>query len=247
MIRKISIFLLCLLLVCGLCTTASAASSYIIDQAGLLTSAEVDVIDEKGRELGSTYDLDIIIMTVDSLYGKSAMRYADDYYDENGYGEDGILFLLAMEEREWYISTSGSAIYALSDRELEEIEYEIVPYLSDGRYSDAFFHFLVILPGYLDSRGAERSVNLLLSLGIGVAVAAVVILIMRGSMNTKRRQHSAGDYLKQGSYHLRAQRDLFLYSNVSKVRRQQNNSSGGGSSVHRSSSGRSHGGRGGRF
>lgn len=247
MIRKLSAFLLCLVLVSGLCTTASAASSYVIDQAELLTSGELNVIAEAGKELSSTYAMDIVFLTVDRLYGRSAMRYADDYYDQNGYEEDGILFLLAMEEREWYISTSGSAIYALSDRDLEEIEYEVIPYLSDGRYADAFYHFLVILPEYLDNSVPERSVNVFFSLMIGAVVAAVVVLIMRASMNTRRNQHSAADYLRRDSYRLRVQRDMFLYSNVSKVRRQQNNSSGGGSSVHRSSGSRSHGGRGGRF
>ena len=97
----------------------------------------------------------------------------------------------------------------------------------------------------------KRSPNILLSLVIGVVVAAVSVLIMRASMNTKRMQYSASDYMNPGSFHLRTQQDIFLYSNVTKVRRQENNNSsgggGGGSSVHTSSSGRSHGGGGGKF
>lgn len=96
----------------------------------------------------------------------------------------------------------------------------------------------------------KRSPNFLLSLVLGVVIAAVAVLIMRASMNTKRMQHSASDYIKPGSFHLRTHQDMFLYSNVSKVRRQQNNNGGhggGGSSVHTSSGGRSHGGGGGKF
>ena len=246
MIRKISAFLLCFWLISCTALSVSAYSSRVIDQAGLLESGEVEVLNGELRELSATYGLDIVYLTVDSLNGKSAMTYADDYYDSNGFGEDGILFLLAMREREWYISTSGSAIRGLSDRELEQIEYEIVPYFSAGRYYDGFYRFLDILPDYLSANRPERSVNLLISVVTGAVTAAVAVLVMRASMNTRRRQHSAADYLDQGSYHLRYQRDLFLYSRVSRVRRQENNG-GGGSSVHRSSSGRSHGGRGGRF
>ena len=47
------------------------------------------------------------------------------------------------------------------------------------------------------------------------------------------------------SYHLRTNQDLFLYSNISKRPKPKESSSG--SSTHRSSSGRSHGGRGGSF
>ena len=72
---------------------------------------------------------------------------------------------------------------------------------------------------------------------------------MRACMNTKRPQRSAGSYLNDSSYHLRTNRDLFLYSNVTKTRIQQESSSsgGGGSSVHTSSSGSTHGGGGGKF
>lgn len=272
MIRKLSALLLCLLVFSGSCLTVFAASANVIDQAGLLSSSDVAVLEEEAVKMKDQYGLDLVYLTVESLNGKTARDYADDYYDQNGYGEDGVLFLLAMEEREWYISTCGIAIYALTDYALGEIESEVVPYLSDGRYYEAFYHFQVLLSEYMDAyeqgepidgyvpgyredvvyyepeREVKREVNLLLSLVIGVVVAAVAVLIMRSSMNTKRKQSSAGDYLKQGSYHLRRHQDLFLYSNVTKTRRQENNGTrGGGSSVHRSSGGRSHGGRGGRF
>ena len=94
-----------------------------------------------------------------------------------------------------------------------------------------------------------RSPNLLVSLLIGLAAAAVTVLVMRSCMNTRRPQHSACGYLADGSFHLRIQRDMFLYSDLHKSARpeQNNNSGGGGSSVHTGSSGSSHGGGGGKF
>jgi uncharacterized protein len=73
---------------------------------------------------------------------------------------------------------------------------------------------------------------------------------MSAQMNTKLPQNSARNYLNQSSYQLHGHSDMFLYSNVTKVRRESSSSSGsggGGSSTHRSSSGRSHGGGGGKF
>lgn len=260
--------ILCLLLLTVLVLPASAAWHYVRDDAQLLTQADESVIQQNSQSLHDTYGMDVVILTVDSLAGKTAMAYADDYYDEYGFLEDGILFLLSMGEREWYISTAGDARYALTDYALREIEDTVVPHLSDGMYYEAFATFQQMLPeyfdayrsgapidGYYDSYGAHRveqepdpGVNLFLSLVIGAAAAGISIWVMRSSMNTKRPQRSASSYQKEGSYHLQQHQDLFLYSNISKRPRPQNTSGqGGGSSLHRSSSGRSHGGRGGKF
>lgn len=280
--RKVFSLILCLLMLSSL-FLAAGASSYlpmVIDSADLLSGEERTDLEDKAQELRTEYEMDVVILTVDTLDGKSAQNYADDYYDDNGYGygEDysGILFLLAMEEREWYISTCGDAIYAFTDYGLEQLGENVVPFLSTGLYYEAFVTYLVLLPDYFDAyrdgqpidghaddsgdyyHGEQEQVvyydsnkapSLAISLVIGFVTALVAVLIMRGAMNTKRPQRSAGDYLKPGSFHLRTHQDMFLYSQVHKVRKQQSNSggNGGGSSIHRSSSGRSHGGGGGRF
>lgn len=277
MIRKLLSFFLCVLLLSGLPLTVFAEESLpaVIDQAELLTAQEEMELEETALSLSGTYEMDIVILTADTLNGASAASFADDYYDQNGYSEDGILFLLAMEEREWYISTCGNAIYAFTDYGLDRLGELVVPYLSEGDYYGGFSVYLEELnvyfeeyrrgfpiDRYLDSYSPEHREDVVyyepksqvtirsvlpISLLIGFIAALATVLIMAYSMNTKRKQHSAVDYLKQDSYHLRTQRDLFLYSNVTKVRRQENNNHGGGSSVHRSFGGRSHGGRGGGF
>ena len=220
--------------------------------------------------------MDVVILTVDSLDGKRPQEYADDYYDYNGYADNGVLFLLSMEERDWYISTKGNAIYALTDYGIQQVGESALPYLKNGDYYGAFDAFLDALPtyfsaysdgapidGHADTSGdyyhgdqedvvyyeQPRHVNVWISIVIGAVIGGITVLIMRACMNTKRPQRSAGSYLNDSSYHLRTNRDLFLYSNVTKTRIQQESSSsgGGGSSVHTSSSGSSHGGGGGKF
>ncbi len=249
--RKWLSLLLSLCLLSLLVLTAGAVSQLplVVDNAGLLTYQEVQSLEEKAQALRDTYEMDVVILTVNTLRGKPARDYADDYYDSNGYGcgeaYSGILFLLAMEEREWHISTLGDAIYAFSDHDIEQLENEILPYLSSGAFYSGFSAYLEELSRYFDGYSEEGSVSLLLSLVVGCAVAGIAVFAMSLSMNTRRGKNSAGDYLKAGSYQLHTQRDYFLYSNISKVRRQQKSSSG--TSVHTSSSGRSHGGRGGKF
>lgn len=257
--RRILSVLLCVILALLLAVPAYAADSQprILDKADLLTAEEEAVLEEVSYQFCVENSLDAVILTVNDLGGKSISTFADNWYDQNGYGvgtdSSGLILVVSMAERELYISTCGEAINRLNDRELDGIIGEISYDLSDGSYFSAFIVFFDAVERNLDydsgavNSGEAPKINWLLSILIGAVAAAITVMIMSGTMNTKRKQHSAGDYVRQGSYDLKNRQDIFLYSNVSKVKREQNNSSGGGTSVHRSSSGRSHGGRGGRF
>ena len=277
--QKLLSILLTVLLFLSFPVHAIAAENLpmIIDNANILSPDEEIALENQAQQLRQTYEYDIVILTVDSLEGKSAQEFADDFYDEHGYGYDeegsGLLFLLAMNEREWYISTCGKAIYTFTDYGIQSLGEVCFSYLDNENYITVFSAYLSFLPEYFHAydEGAvidghadysgnyyhgtredlvyyeEKHPNILLSLVIGFVTASVVILIMRSSMNTKRKQTNASGYLKSGSFHLKGCQDLFLYSNVSKVRRQQTNTSSGSSSVHSSSGGRRHGGGGGRF
>jgi len=284
--KKFISAILCLFLILPSFLTVQATdpdSPRIVDIAGVLTSDELAELTQKANNLRYTYDMDVVIVVVRDLDGKSAQDYADDFYDTNGYGVgseySGVLLLIATESRDWWISTCGDGIYALTDYGIERIFSSFSGYLSHNNYYAAFRAYLEALPEYFEAfkdgdpidgfagnyegpgsyqpGDAEDVVyydsssfgvkNILISLLIGCAVAAIVLLIMSGMMNTKRKQRSATDYVAKDSYRLNGYSDLFLYSNVTKVARQDNSSSGGGSSTHSSSSGRSHGGGGGKF
>ena len=61
-------------------------------------------------------------------------------------------------------------------------------------------------------------------------------------MKTAVRQEDAADYKKPGSFQMKYARDLFLYSTVTKTEKPK-----ASSGSHTSSSGESHGGRGGSY
>lgn len=221
----------------------------IVDMADLLTSREENDLEDLAREIRDSHQMDVVIVTVDSLEGKSAQDYADDYYDDHGYGVgsqySGVLLLIDMGSRQWHISTCGDAIKAISDRDVDALFEAMSDDLSDGEYYQAFKQYLNALDDHLEKEsGGPGIMAVVIALLVGLAAGGIGLLILRSGMNTRRKQSSAGDYLKRDSYHLRVHRDMFLYSRVSKRPRPKDNS---GSSVHRSSSGRSHGGGGGRF
>lgn len=239
---------LCLLLLLALPLAVSADNPYVVDDAGLLTSAEIAQLEERSAQFYTDTGMELVILTVDSLDGKTVMAYADDYFDAN-YGENGILLLIAMQEREWHISTTGTAIEAFNDVDLMGMEDGIMKYLPEGKYFKAFDRFLSDAEYYWNNEEVtDFEASLVIGLPVGLVIALITILIMRGTMNTKNAQRAASEYQVDGSFNLRKHQDLFLYSRVTKTAKPKDTNSGSsGSSVHTSSSGRSHGGRGGKF
>ena len=281
--KKITSILLLLLLLVSLAIPACATESDIprvVDNAGILTTDEVAELERQIGNLRSELELEIVIVTTYGTDGKGVQAYADDFYDENGYGygdtNSGILLLLDMEAREWYMSTCGDAIYIFTDYGLDQLGQTILPWLSNGDYYRAFLAWISGLSPYVKAYQNQSPIDGYVSpdeyespygeeivyhdmpvgirirpfptaLIIGLIAAGITILIMRSKMNTAKLQKSAANYLKEGSFRLRQRSDMFLYSRVTRTARPKNNTSGGGSSVHRSSGGISHGGRGGRF
>ena len=267
--------LISLSLILCLAFPVCAETALVVDEASLLMPEEIAILEEKAAGLEQSYGIQAVILTVDSLGGNTAQDFTDDFYDQGGYGENGVLFLLSMAEREWYISTCGTVIYALTDYGVQQLGERVVPFLSEELWFEGFACFLDSLPtflealesgspvdGFADESGAyyhgeqeeilyyeqESSPSFLLSLIYGAVISGIAILVMRRSMNTKRTQRCAGEYVKSGSWNLTHNSDIFLYSNVTKTRKQDPpKNTGGGSSVHRSSSGRRHGGGGGKF
>ena len=91
----------------------------LVDNAELLTPDERDALNNKLADISNAHQVEVAVVTVNSLDGKGVKEYADDFYDYNGYGcgenDDGILLLLAMDTREWAITTYGSAIDTFTD------------------------------------------------------------------------------------------------------------------------------------
>lgn len=247
------------------------------DPDGLLSDEDQQKLNEKMDEISREQQFDVTAALVNSLDGKSTQDYADDLYDECdfGYGEehDGTLLLVSLEDRDWYISTSGYGIDAFSDRDIQYIGEEITPFLSDENYVEAFENYADLCDIILDqkkdsgeyeeygdyedyetepaSRGFLSPIWILISLVAGFAGALVTVGVNKGKLKSVRMQKEAQNYVRPGSMHLTTSSDHFLYRNVTRTPKPQPKSSpsggGGGSSTHTSSSGRTHGGGGGKF
>lgn len=247
--KKCIIFLCALLLCLQVIVFAYGAKVYLADDAQLLNDAEAVKLEDLLDRASETLNMDIVIHTTNSLGGKSPMTYTDDYYDKHGYGDDGVILMVCMTERQFWISTTGRCINSVDTDWLEDwFLYD----LSSGYYYDAFTAFLdgcqVAMEGqYTPSDEPHPAIGLIACILIGAVVGLIVVLVMKGQLKTVRSQSGADHYVRSGSLELRQSSDMFLYQNTTRTAKPQNNSRSGGGGFHVSSSGRRHGGGGGRF
>lgn len=216
--------------------SAASGGEHVVDMADLLSGAQETKLEEKLEEIGQEHGIDLVVVTTDSLGGKSPMNFADDYYDYNGYGEDGVLLLVSIEDRDWYISTSGRCI--------DRVDYEDLSayFLEDLRAGDYYEAFCQFADGCDEAMQPKYLLVGVICLAIGLVVGIITVSSMKGQLKTVRASNSAADYVRSGSLQLTSSRDIFLYVNRTRVAKPKNN---GGS--HSGSSGRSHGGGGGKF
>ena len=221
-----------------------------ISNSDLLSFEEDMLLEDQAYRVVSTYFVFIHIKVIDSLGGKSAQRYADKYYDDyliHQADGNGILLLIALQDREWAVTTNGETVKVITNNDIDMIMEDVLPDLSAGNYYAAFSAFIngvereyrYYTPGE-EQDGFSPLQILIVSLISGSVIGGITILIMRSTMKSTRPQRSAVSYLQNGSYRLTQCADLYLYSRTTRTAKPKNNSSG-------SSGGGSRGGRSGRF
>lgn len=248
-------FMMCMLL----CVNAFAETwPRIVDSADILTNQEEAEIVSVLDSISQQYQMDVTIITIPTLQGADVVEAADYYYEYCDYGfgagHDGMLLLISMEERDWYISTEGRAINAIDDFALDYIKNAMVPSLSSGNYRDGFLAYAKSSGEMFDrlnnpdlyKPAFPLMTRLVTGLVIGFIIALIVTSVMKGKLKSVYAEHKADNYIRNNSMHVTRSRELFLYSHVNRVAKSSdNNGSRGG--THTSSSGRTHGGGGGKF
>ena len=236
----------------------------LVDDADLLTDAEENELLAKLDEISERQQCDVVVVTVPSTDGKAPMDFADDFFDYNGYGmgesADGILLLISMEDRDWWMSTSGFGITAFTDAGLEYISSEFLTPLGDGKYAQAFETYAKYCDEFLTQaktgeaydtghmpKGTVAPIWILIDLAIGWFVAFIMASVKKNKLTSVRKQYTAEDYVVPGSLQLYVNTDRFITMSTTTRHIERDTSSSSGSSTHTSSSGSTHGGSGGKF
>ena len=97
--KKIVVFLIISIITVTSCINVFAANySRIVDEADLLSYDQEQELEAYIDEVSEKHKFDLVIVTVNSLNGKTSTEFADDFYDYNDYGfgkdKDGALLLI---------------------------------------------------------------------------------------------------------------------------------------------------------
>ena len=115
---------------------------YVQDKAGLLSPSEKSELIRLGRALEDGTTAQIAVLTIDSLEGASRQEYAyvafKKYQLGSGEEDNGVLILLAMEDREIQVEVGYGLEGALPDGKVGRIlDLYAVPYLQEGQPGQA--------------------------------------------------------------------------------------------------------------
>ena len=252
----------------------------VFDYAELLSDEDEREMHLWVADMQENWGMDLAFLTTNDTEGKSVQQYGADFYVEHnlGLGEnyDGVIFVLDMGNREGQIITCGKAIDIYTDYYIDVMWDDMVTFLSDGDYYNAFFTLYMDLnhyageyatyqkdpDSYLSDYSKAQKVK---SIATSVVIAAVFALViaamavssMRKSCRNVKPFTDGRAYLKENGFYLTVNRDSFAntHTSIMPIPRDDDNhhgggisggSWGGGSSTF-SGGGRSFGGGGGKF
>lgn len=240
----------------------------VYDFAQLYTDSEYEKIQSLAKDLNDKLPFRVVIVTQNNIGSRTAMEYADDFYDYNDFGPDGVLLLIAMDVREVYISTAGDAIGTISNPRVETILDSVYSYLSSGNYAFATERFLSKVDSYYEL-GRDSTVEnykvlpngeivfykklpIFPILFISLVVSFVCTLIIVKSYKKITLATNANEYISQGNVIIKNIADQYVNSVTTRTYSPVSSDSGGssghsGGGYHSSSSGASHGGGGRHF
>lgn len=248
-------------------STGGEAEGYILhtdklpevyDAADMFTNEEEEWIAQQVRELKESSGMDFVVYTDMTTYGKSRGLQAADFYWDNGYGagEDrsgGVLFI-CMEpgNRGWWTAGTGAAEEYYTERNINDLDDRLEPYMVDGNYSQGVIHYLqdtdVLFHTYEVPHEKNYVMAMIIALVIGAITGGVNVTVKTLKMNSIQKARAAADYVVPGSMTLSKKQDVYMRKYVTRTRKPPKSSSGSSHSSGGSSySGGYHSSGGGHF
>lgn len=261
--KRIVALLSVLILAMVMMTTAFAAGSLtvpqhengpvpsVVDEAGLLTDAQRQELMSQIDQVERDHGVRIAVVTLKSLHGKQPGATADSILDRDytDGARGNMILLLAMDSRDWYVSTDNAMRKRITDDGgFKHLSEAFLPKLKEKNYAKAFQTYVATadeMLGYYEEQGEPydpasefNMLALIIALVLaGLAAIGVWQLLVR-QLNNVMHAVAADTYLQRDSVEMTEQSDTYLYTSVTRTRKAKRSSR---------SSGGSHGGGGGKF
>ena len=249
---------LVLALCCAVLVWADDAMPLILDGYELFDDAANSSLEQRAENASAGHDCNIYFVTIDAIGDNSVREYAKWIYTtyDLGYSDErsGVLFLIALDSRDYVTITYGGGVTAFTDYRIEQIEDEIVPMLSDGNYQQAAETYIDRCGetlDYYETEGAPLDapdnsgwVKALIVILVPLAVAGIVCAIFYAQMKTARTQSHAAAYMPETGFTLHANQDIYTHTTETRTYSpEKDDHDSGGSSTDSDGFGGSSGGK----
>ena len=253
MTKKIISIIFAIVLVFGLSVCAYAEEQrFVFDEASILTYDEIEELNAKAKEITETYGCEVYAITFPSLDGNEAwelneMLYAElkEYY---GAGEDVVILMLAMEERQYDIMARGFGNTAFTDYGKDVMAEKFLDDFANDDWYWGFYDYMSTCDEFLamavsgepfdvdSDEGGSGLFGIIIAIVISCLIAFAVCSILRAQMKTARIATEAHDYQKE--LNLTNQYDRFSHRDIKRVYNPPKEENEGGTTVN--SGGSSH-------
>lgn len=138
------------LIILSATVVSASAAQYVYDYADVLTENDEAYLENLAEQESGKYGISIVILTEDGIGGTDPMIYAADFYDYNGFRDNGIILFLEMGERDWRIVNTGIMMDAVKDYELNYFTDHAITWFSMGDYRTGFEQYIIIASALYD-------------------------------------------------------------------------------------------------
>jgi len=222
----------------------------VYDYADLLTSEQEKQLEDLCAKYGKKGKADLVIVTTNEENGKDCEVFLEDLYDEVGFGYnktygDTVMIIVDMYTREVCIEGYGLAETRVNQSRGDYIRGKITPKLSAGKYYEAFIQFTKLSAKCMCLKAGINPANPLLLLPVQLilclGIAAVSVAVMAYHTKTPITTNNQ-TYLNRTNSQILEQRDDYIRTHTTRVKRQQSSSGSGRSGGGHSGGGTSSGG-----
>ena len=250
-LKKLFVIMLALAFSVSLCLAPCAYASsgkYVFDEYGVLSSSQIDSLEQKAAQLASDYDQGVYLLITDTMgvsdpSPQERNEFARSYYLNNGLGvgadKAGIIFVVAVQSRDYVAVKKQGANDPFSDSGINALEEQVTEYLHDNNWSGAAKEYYGTVGEQLDYYATTGKpwtepdlisflLKILATLGIPAAAAGLIVGGQVSAMKTAKEKTEASDYLDRNSLNMIKSNDQFVNTSLIATPRVEQKSGGGG-------------------
>lgn len=147
-------------------TPAVDATEKIYDYAEMLSESEEKKLYKKVKEYVEYTELDMVLVTIDSLENTDIWTYIYNFYDYNEFGRNGIIFLAYknVDEIELYFGTTSfgdkskvTRIY--TNNRIDQITKYLNTTFNEGEYYKGFENYIKIALGFYNMQSGASKID----------------------------------------------------------------------------------------